>query len=196
MRKEKNGAFRNTGNLKFEPAGDRWGLDREGVSFGAATADFDNDGDLDLVVNNADVPASVYRNRSVDGHVAKVRLVGTASNRWGLGATVRVRLPDGRRLTRYVTATRGYLSASEPVVHFGLGAEKTIAELTVDWPSGRKQSFAGLPVDRLFRITEPAAAPAAPAAAAAPGTAGRSPRRGGGPRGAASASRRPPTVGG
>ena len=74
MRKEKHVAFRNTGHLKFEKVGDKWGLDREGVTFGAATADFDNDGDLDLVMNNADVPAGVYRNRSTEGHVARVRL--------------------------------------------------------------------------------------------------------------------------
>ena len=166
MRKEKNAAFRNTGKLKFESAGAAWGLDREGVSFGAATADFDNDGDLDLVVNNADVPVGLYRNRSVDGHVARVRLVGTASNRWGLGATVRVRLPDGRRLTRYVTATRGFLSASEPVAHFGLGSARMIEELSVDWPSGRRQTFTKLPADRLFRITESVEAPGGPVAAA------------------------------
>ena len=154
MRKEKNVAFRNTGHLKFEKVGDKWGLDREGVTFGAATADFDNDGDLDLVMNNADVPAGVYRNRSTEGHVARVRLIGTTSNRWGLGATVRVTLPDGQRLTRYVTATRGYLSASEPVAHFGLGAQARIAELTIDWPSGLRQTFADLPADKLFRVTE------------------------------------------
>ena len=176
MRKEKNAAFRNTGALKFENVGAAWGLDREGVSFGAATADFDNDGDLDLVVSNADVPASVYQNNSVAGHVAKVRLTGTSSNRWGLGATVRVRLPDGQRLTRYVTATRGYLSASDPVVHFGLGEQSMIAELTVEWPSGRWQSFKDLPADRFFHITEAGAAveakkAGAPALASPPATA-------------------------
>ena len=65
-RKEPNIALRNLGDLKFEDVGASWGLDRMGVSFGSATADFDNDGDLDLAVNNADVPVSLYRNLSDD----------------------------------------------------------------------------------------------------------------------------------
>ena len=153
VRKEKNLAFRNAGDLKFEPSGGAWGLDREGVSFGAATADFDNDGALDLVVANLDTPAGLYRNRA-SGRALQVRLVGTASNAQGLGATVTAVTPNGTTQTRYVTVTRGFLSASDPLVHFGLGAEATVSRLTVRWPSGCEQSFENLPADHLAVVTE------------------------------------------
>ena len=71
-------ALRNLGDLKFEDVGAAWGLNRVGVSFGAATADFDNDGDLDLVVNNADVPLSIYRNSRDTGHRVRIRLHGSS----------------------------------------------------------------------------------------------------------------------
>ena len=85
--KERNLAFRNEGDLKFTRV-DEWGLGRTGVSLGAATADFDNDGDLDLVVSNVDAPVSIYRNRSHHANAVRVRLAGGHSNRQGLGATI------------------------------------------------------------------------------------------------------------
>lgn len=153
MRKEKNLAFRNAGELKFESVGAAWGLDREGVSFGAATADFDDDGALDLVVANLDVPVGLYRNRS-GGRSLQVRLVGTTSNSQGVGATVIATTEDGLTQTRYVTITRGFLSASDPLLHFGLGVATKVARLTVRWPSGCEQTFADIPADHLAVITE------------------------------------------
>lgn len=152
VRKEKNIAFRNTGDLKFEKCAAEWGLDREGVTFGAATADFDNDGALDLVVANLDVPAGVYRNRAA-GNAIEVRLKGTASNSQGLGATLTAVTLSGQKFSRYVTTTRGFLSASDPLVHIGLGkAEK--ATLIVKWPSGCVQTFPDVPANNLAIITE------------------------------------------
>ena len=152
VRKEKNLAFRNTGDLKFEKCAAEWGLDREGVTFGAATADFDHDGALDLVVANLDVPAGVYRNRA-GGNALEVRLKGTASNVSGLGATVTAVTASGLKLTRYVTITRGFLSASDPLVHIGLGTEEK-ATLVVKWPSGCVQTFPDVPANNLAIITE------------------------------------------
>jgi hypothetical protein len=152
---ETNMAFRNLGDLRFQRVENEWGLARRGVSFGAATADFDNDGNLDLVVNNADAPLSIYRNRSSGSHSVRVALKGTTSNRFGIGATVRL-LAGGMRQIRYLTLAHGWLSSSEPVLHFGLGPATNIDSLTVSWPSGLEQSFTNLAANRLYTITEPA----------------------------------------
>ena len=156
MRKETNLAFRNEGDLHFTRTEKAWGLDHTGVSLGAATADFDNDGDLDMVVSNVDVPVSVYRNRSRDASAIAVRLQGVQSNRSGLGATVRLEA-NGQTQVRYVTMSRGWLSSTAPVLHFGLGAAEIVDELTIDWPSGCRQTFRELDVDHAYTITEPAA---------------------------------------
>ena len=159
MHKEANLAFRNAGNLKFENVAADWGLDRTGVSFGAATADFDNDGDLDLVVNNADAKMSLFENRSSEGNSLRVGLRGTRSNRFGIGATVHVRTGSESR-TRYVTLARGWLSASEPILHFGLGDNSTVDELVVEWPSGHTQTLRNIPSDQICTVTEPLGEPA------------------------------------
>ncbi|MFO1511799.1 MAG: VCBS repeat-containing protein [Verrucomicrobiota bacterium] len=152
--RETNKVFRNVGELRFERAEIPWGLARQGVSFGCATADFDNDGRLDLVVNNADAPVSIYRNQGATGHSIRIRLKGTQSNRFGVGATVRVEA-GGAAQVRYLTLARGWLSATEPVLHFGLGNATRIASLTIDWPCSPRQSFTNLEADRFYTITEP-----------------------------------------
>jgi hypothetical protein len=97
LQKETNMVFRNLGGMRFEHAEIPWGLNRLGVSFGCATADFDNDGRLDLVVNNGDAPVSIYRNVGATGHSIRIRFKGTLSNRFGIGATVRLQLEALRR---------------------------------------------------------------------------------------------------
>jgi hypothetical protein len=151
---ERNLAYRNEGDLKFVEVGQGWGLDQLGVSFGAAFGDFDGDGDLDLVFANYEAGVTVLRNDNAKGHRAMVALQGTTSNRFGLGAVVRIETAAGRQVRPLVLA-RGYLSSSEPLVHFGLGEDTVIKTLTIDWPSGHHQTFTDLPADRKFTITEP-----------------------------------------
>jgi hypothetical protein len=157
---EANLAYRNLGDLRFEETGAAWGLNQRGVSLGAAFGDLDGDGDLDLVYANYEGNVTVLRNDNDSGHRVLVALRGAASNRFGIGATVRLEGAAGVQV-RTLLVSRGYLSSSEPVLHFGLGAVTKIDRLSVAWPDGRIQHFTDLPVDRKFTIDEPAG-PAAP----------------------------------
>jgi hypothetical protein len=161
---ERNLAFRNRGDLRFDDVSAAWGLDRMGVSFGAAFADLDGDGDLDLVVINYDAEPTVYRNDSDRGHNLIVALRGTVSNRFGIGAEVMVETATARQVRPLVLA-RGYMSSSEPVLHFGLGEAGVVRRLTVVWPGGNRQVYENLPADRRYTITETAAEIGPPAAA-------------------------------
>ncbi len=153
-RREQNLAFRNTGDLQFVDVSKEWGLDHVGMSFGCAHADLDRDGDLDLVVTNLDEPVSIYRNQSSDGHRVLIRLVGTNSNQWGLGASLQIETSTGSQM-RQLSPMTGFIASSEPIVHFGLGEAETIQQLTIRWPSGTQQVLTNLAADHFYTITEP-----------------------------------------
>src|SRR5205085_9146788 len=117
-----NSLFRNLGNGRFEAVWATGGADfqRAAMHHGAAFGDFDNDGRVDVVVSVVNGPAKVFRNVTAgDNHWLGVRLVGSRSNRDGLGAQVRVMLPDGMALYNHATTSVGYASSSEPIVRFG-----------------------------------------------------------------------------
>ncbi|HVU18501.1 MAG TPA: FG-GAP-like repeat-containing protein [Candidatus Didemnitutus sp.] len=157
-------AFRSLGDLRFEDASVAWGLAQKGVSFGAAFGDLDGDGDLDLVYSNYQRGVTVLRNDESEGHRIIVALRGTRSNRFGIGATVRIESALGQQV-RPLTLARGLLSSSEPVVHFGLGKDTRIDRLTVEWPSGIRQVFTDLAVDRRYTIGEEGQPMSAPSTA-------------------------------
>ncbi|WP_456426449.1 VCBS repeat-containing protein [Rhodocaloribacter sp.] len=149
-----NYAYRNNGDGTFENRSAAWGLAEPGFSNGAAYADLDDDGDLDLVVNNVNAEAFVYRNhaeRYTDRHHLKVRLDGPPGNRFGIGAKVTLTTDDGRRFFQEMIPGRGYQSTVEPVLLFGLGAA-TRVRVAVTWPDGRRQSLAGVVADRTLTL--------------------------------------------
>ena len=147
---EPNYVFRNAGDLTFVDVSKAWGFDRKSYSYGAAYVDLDNDGRLDLVVNNIDGAAFVYRNvRPNDAahHFLRVRLEGQAPNLRGIGATL-VLTAGGRKQYLYQSPSRGFMSSVDDRPHFGLGRDTTIDTLEVRWPDGRSQRLTNLPVDR------------------------------------------------
>jgi len=160
-------AYRNLGDLRFENVGAAWGLDQKGVAFGCALGDLSGDGNLDIVYINYEGGVTVLRNDCDSGHRVDVDLRGSASNRYGIGATVRVESALGVQV-RPLVLGRGYMSSSEPMVHLGLGDDAVIRRMVVTWPSGRVQTFENLPVDVRYRVTEPASGTPAQAGAAPP----------------------------
>jgi len=164
---EPNLAFRNRKGAQFEPVSTEWGLADKGVSFGAATADFDNDGDLDLITLDHDGGANVYRNDTSGQHRIQVRLRGNQSNQFGIGAVVRVETSEGMQ-SRTLSTARGYASGSEVVAHFGLGAESVVEKLVVEWPTGTEQVYSDVNADFAYLIRESSMAKAPPEKIARP----------------------------
>ena len=151
-----NYAFQNQGDLTFTNRAEAWGLADPGFSNGAAYADLDDDGDLDLVVNNVNAPASIYRNNVAErttNHHLTVSLKGAGGNTGGVGA--RVALTQGRRtLYRERVPTRGFLSSVDPRLHFGLGSASEIDSLTVTWGDGRVQTLSDVPADTTLTLRQ------------------------------------------
>ncbi len=156
---EPNSVFRNLGNGQFADVSATAGADftRLAPHRGLAYGDFDNDGRVDLVVTALGAPVSVLRNvTETHNHWILLKLVGTKSNRMGIGAQIRLTTGDGRRLYNEVTTSTGYAASSDPRVHFGLGSSREIREIEIRWPSGTRQLLSNVAADRLMVVTEPA----------------------------------------
>ena len=130
------------------------GFDKPKVARGLAVADFDHDGDLDLLLTTNSGPAYLFRNDQLAAnHSIRFYLTGTKSNRDAIGTTVRI-FTSGQLQSRLVHSGGSYLSQSELPVTFGLGARNSIDQLVVDWPSGRTEEFKNLAAGHAYRVTE------------------------------------------
>lgn len=136
--KIRNYLFQNSGDLKYQDVSESWGFDMESFSNGAAVADLDNDGDLDLIVNNLEDKAFLYENTSDEqSNYLVISLEGPGTNRNGIGAKVEV-FHNGKYQYQQNKTVRGYLSSSDPRIHFGLGQDDRLDSIKVTWPDGKK----------------------------------------------------------
>ena len=154
---ERNSVFRNLGNGKFEDVSFAAGKDfaREAPHRGVAFGDLDNDGRVDAVVTVLNGAVKLFRNISGDNnHWILLKLVGSKSNKVGIGAQIRITTEDGRSQWNEVTTAVGYASSSDSRVHFGLGPNRRIKEIEIRWPSGIRQVLRDLEANRILIVQE------------------------------------------
>ncbi|MGA0558034.1 VCBS repeat-containing protein [Larkinella sp. VNQ87] len=175
-----NFAFKNNGpDLSFTDVSRDWGLTTPAFSGGAAYGDLDNDGDLDMIINNINDSAFVYRNNLVEqkpqqANYLRIRFKGSEQNRMGLGALVELKYANGQQQIYEHTIYRGYLSTVENAAHFGLGATQTIDEVRISWPAqngqpGKAQTLRNVKANQVLMVdiqnaTEPVSFPPTPPA--------------------------------
>ena len=167
----------NGGNLTFTNVAAEWGLPEPSFTNGTAYADFDNDGDLDLVMNNINDPAFVYQNRTVEmateaaknrpvtgkkvstsGQFLRLKLIGKPGNRQGLGAKVLLYAGQQRQYAEQ-TLQRGYLATVEPIMHFGLGTSQQLDSLRIWWPDGTGQTLRKISANQVLALKQTQARP-------------------------------------
>jgi hypothetical protein len=153
-----NLAFRNLGNLKFADAGKDWGFEKPSFSNGAAYGDLDNDGDLDLIVNNVNQPAFIYRNNSreqhPENHYIGFKLKGTPGNTFAVGSTVSAYV-NGQILDRQLIPSRGFQSSIDYKIILGLGKATRVDSVVVTWPDMSYSTFQRPPIDTVLLYTQP-----------------------------------------
>jgi len=157
--KIENYIFRNEGDLTFRDVTDKWGMDIPSFSNGAAHVDLNNDGALDLVINNINQEAFVLKNRASElnpdtKNYLRIQLKGKESNTLGLGSILKIEYDNGKEQYHEHTIYRGYLSSVEPIVHFGLGNSETVDVLTVIWPDSSIQKVSDIKANQVLTIDQ------------------------------------------
>lgn len=150
--------FKNNGNLKFEEVSESYGLGKPTYSNGAAYADLDNDGDLELVINNVNEQVLLYKNTSSQRKSSKffsIELIGDSLNRAGIGSRITAYARD-KSWSREVITSRGFLSAVSTTTHFGLGEIQRIDSVKIQWPTGEIQVEKNIELNSKVRITKKA----------------------------------------
>jgi hypothetical protein len=150
----KNYVFKNNGDFTFTNKADSWGFKELTLTNGISFGDFDNDGDLDLVMSNVNEVSYLYENKVVnkDYHYIKIKLAGPKTNLFGLGSIVTAETGDISQ-KQELTLTRGYQSSVPPVIHFGLGNKKIIDKLTITWPDGKQQILKNVNTDQTLKLS-------------------------------------------
>jgi hypothetical protein len=155
-----NYIFKNNGDLTFSNVGTNWGINTPSNSNGAAYADLDNDGDLDLVVNNINQPAFVYENsenEKIKNNYLEIKLNGAEKNTEGVGAKIFLYNKSKEQFLEQMP-TRGFQSSVTPVLHFGLGKDSLIDSVKVVWLSGKEQILKNVKAKQILNIDESSAA--------------------------------------
>jgi len=154
-----NYAFKNSGGYMFENATNAWGLTTPSFSNGGAYADLDNDGDLDLVINNINEASFIYENslnskgQKPKQHFLDAVLTGAGKNTRGIGASINVYFAGNKQLYYEQQPCRGYLSTVDSKAHFGLGTITSIDSLRINWPDGRTQLLTKLTTDQVLQLS-------------------------------------------
>jgi enediyne biosynthesis protein E4 len=152
----KNYTFQNSDNLDFRDVSSTFGLDFQGATNGASYADLDNDGDLELVMNNLNAPASVYENTSAgrkNQHFLQIKFRGREDNYFGLGAKVNIYY-EGQQQYHELTLSRGFQSSVPPLLHFGTDSVSVVDKVEVIWPNGKHQILENVATDQLLVIDQ------------------------------------------
>ncbi len=158
-----NYTYRNNGDFTFTKKSKEWGFAELSFSHGAGYADLDNDGDLDLVINNVNDPAFIYRNNTneiADNHFLRVKLRKNGKFTSFFGATATIKYGDGEMQFLESANVRGMYSTSEAVFHFGLGASQSISNLKITWPDKRVYELRNVQADQVLIVDYEASVPA------------------------------------
>ncbi|MEX0273654.1 MAG: VCBS repeat-containing protein [Flavobacteriaceae bacterium] len=151
-KKVPNYFFKNQGDLSFKDVSGEWSSKNPTFSNGSAYADLDNDGDLDLVVNNVNSKALILENKGQHGNYLKIDFEGNAPNTFGIGAKVIVRAGP-KTIVQENFTTRGYLSSIPPELHIGLGKDSIVDSMEVHWPDGTVQILTQVSVNQQVRLS-------------------------------------------
>ncbi|RYG36279.1 MAG: hypothetical protein EOO01_30895, partial [Chitinophagaceae bacterium] len=158
--KVRNYLFKNKGGLQFENVSEPWGFADSTFSNGAAVADFDNDGDLDLVINNLDGESDLYENLTGSkNNYLRIKLEGPRNNPDGIGAKVSVYYDGKLQQFFQQKLVRGYLSSNEPTIHFGLGKENKIDSVLIAWQDGKINKIEQVPINKVATLAYKTAVP-------------------------------------
>ena len=152
-----NYIFKNNGNTTFSKANEDWSLSHVGFSNGAAYGDLDNDGDLDLVINNIDQEVAIFRNdmqNSSTQNYLKIKLIGNEKNIHGIGSKVTILTKGGRQQVQIIMTSKGYQSSVEPLAYFGLDNHEEVDKMTINWPDGTFQEVTQITLNQLIEITK------------------------------------------